>query len=61
MRDRLGKNRFWNIPPANFTQTDAARFLKGPFTPLTSGFTKSADEWNAFKKNWEDKFKLPEI
>jgi len=61
MIDRLGMGRWWNNPVQNKTQTDAERFLKGPFTPLTSGFTKSADEWNAFKKNWEDKFKLPEI
>ena len=61
MRDKLGINRWFNNPIQNPTQTDAARFLKGPFAPLASGFTKSADEWNAFRKNWEDKFKLPEI
>ncbi len=51
MKDYLGKSRFWNVAPANPTQTRFTRFIKGPFHQPESSFTRAARRWESMMKD----------
>ena len=49
MKDRLGRNAWWNNPVSNETQNRYRRFFKTPGGDIRTAFTESIE--------WFDKFK----
>ncbi len=47
MKDRLGKNKWWNLPARNPTQNRYRRFVKTPQGKMTSRFKELGDEFKS--------------
>jgi len=57
MKNYLKTSYFINIFPQNPTQTKYLRFLKYPWSPLTSQFEKSQKEWDKIMKDvWRTRY-----
>lgn len=53
MKDRLGQNRFWNLPGNSPVQNRYRRFMKTPGSDLKTAFTDSIEWFNKFKEEHE--------
>jgi len=51
MKDRLGQNRWWNMPMRNPVQTSYRRFKKVPWGEIKTPFTESVNKFNKFNKD----------
>ena len=53
MKDKLKRNKWWNLPAKNPTQNMFRRFQETSLTEKTNEFDKLGDEFkkNAFMKN----------
>ena len=45
MKDAIGQNTFWNLPPRNPTQTVFRRFAKVPHGAVRSAFSDSQEDF----------------
>ena len=57
MRNYLESPYFLNIFPRNPTQTRYIRFMKQPWSPLTSDFDRIKQEWDrAMREVWRTRY-----
>ena len=53
MKDRLETSWWENLFPKNPTQTRYTRFMKVPYQPIDSQFSKAKDEWDRLGQDWK--------